>query len=292
MKTPFFKTALLASSLFFATSVFAAPTHINSKDLAKLQWQDVPFAQTIQTQLKQNQGQSLNLAGIVSPVAAYRIPANQGALSIEITSPVLDEGVFVPSVVVLDSQFNIATTLDSKQFQFSEERGIAPNRFTAELNLTPTASQDYVYLLVYTTAEDVNGVTTIPHPAKLYAKAAGNQPPAIKDIEVRHGLNGEVRVNVTNSTGTRIIGLPTTVFTGSKQTQTVGQSAPAVAQPTKNNKAIEAPVDKDTETYFNQAVTKALKAGDVNKAMNLVNEAEKLGLTSPRKIFLKLVSAK
>ena len=52
------------------------------------------------------------------------------------------------------------------------------------------------------------------------------------------------------------------------------------------------PVDQDTEAYFNQAVTKALKANDVNKAMNLVNEAEKLGLTSPRQTFLKQVSSK
>lgn len=37
---------------------------------------------------------------------------------------------------------------------------------------------------------------------------------------------------------------------------------------------------------------KALKAGNINKAMNLVNEAEKLGLNQPRKIFLKQIYAK
>ena len=51
-------------------------------------------------------------------------------------------------------------------------------------------------------------------------------------------------------------------------------------------------MDKDTEAYFKQAVSKALKDNDVNRALNLVNEAEKLGLSSPRKIFLKQVSSK
>ena len=72
----------------------------------------------------------------------------------------------------------------------------------------------------------------------------------------------------------------------------VPHSATTQNAPVTSNKAVEMPVDKDTEAYFNQAVTKALKAGDVNKAMNLVNEAEKLGLTSPRQIFLKHVSSK
>ncbi len=51
-------------------------------------------------------------------------------------------------------------------------------------------------------------------------------------------------------------------------------------------------VDKETEAYFNQSVKNALKQNDINRALNLVNEAEKLGLTSPRKIFLQHVSSK
>lgn len=193
----------------------------------------------------------------------------------------------MPTAVVLDSQFNVAATYPSSEFKFQEASGFKDNRFVADLNLTPAAGQDYLYLLVYTTQQDVAKTTMVPPPAKVYAKATGKQPPAINDIEVKHSLNGEVIVNATTSNGTKFIGLPTTVFSSNKASKQVG-----TVQPVVNSQAVNTAVDKDTETYFNQAVTKALKAKDINKAMNLVNEAERLGLKSPRQTFLKQVSLK
>lgn len=236
---------------------------------------------------QQKQAFTNQFAGIASPVAAYRIPATQGSVEIEIESPVLEDHVFMPTAVVLDSQFNVAATYPSSEFKFQEAGGFKDNRFVADLNLTPAAGQDYLYLLVYTTQQDVAKTTMVPHPAKVYAKATGKQPPAINDIEVKHSLNGEVIVNATTSNGTKFIGLPTTVFSSNKASKQVG-----TVQPVVNSQAVNTAVDKDTETYFNQAVTKALKAKDINKAMNLVNEAERLGLKSPRQTFLKQVSLK
>lgn len=236
---------------------------------------------------QQKQAFTSQFAGIASPVAAYRIPATQGSVEIEIESPVLEDHVFMPTAVVLDSQFNVAATYPSSEFKFQEASGFKDNRFVADLNLTPAAGQDYWYLLVYTTQQDVAKTTMVPHPAKVYAKATGKQPPAINDIEVKHSLNGEVIVNATTSNGTKFIGLPTTVFSSNKASKQVG-----TVQPVVNSQAVNTAVDKDTETYFNQAVTKALKAKDINKAMNLVNEAERLGLKSPRQTFLKQVSLK
>ena len=272
-----------------ANSSVGTPVHINSTELAQVQWQDVSFDQTMKTALTEQQKQAFTnqFAGIASPVAAYRIPATQGSVEIEIESPVLEDHVFMPTAVVLDSQFNVAATYPSSEFKFQEAGGFKDNRFVADLNLTPAAGQDYLYLLVYTTQQDVAKTTMVPHPAKVYAKATGKQPPAINDIEVKHSLNGEVIVNATTSNGTKFIGLPTTVFSSNKASKQVG-----TVQPVVNSQAVNTAVDKDTETYFNQAVTKALKAKDINKAMNLVNEAERLGLKSPRQTFLKQVSLK
>ncbi|MDD7569720.1 MAG: maltose operon protein MalM [[Actinobacillus] rossii] len=294
MKKTLFSTALLLANMFvvlpsMANSSVGTPVHINSTELAQVQWQDVSFDQTMKTALIEQQKQAFTnqFAGIASPVAAYRIPATQGSVEIEIESPVLEEHVFMPTAVVLDSQFNVAATYPSSEFKFQEASGFKDNRFVADLNLTPAAGQDYLYLLVYTTQQDVAKTTMVPHPAKVYAKATGKQPPAINDIEVKHSLNGEVIVNATTSNGTKFIGLPTTVFSSNKASKQVG-----TVQPVVNSQAVNTAVDKDTETYFNQAVTKALKAKDINKAMNLVNEAERLGLKSPRQTFLKQVSLK
>lgn len=288
------KKTLLATALFFTSALsFANPAHINSKALSQLQWQDVTFSQTMKTSLSEQQSQAFtsHFAGTESPIAAYRIPANQGSLTIEVTSPILDKNLFVPSAVIFDSKFNIAATYPSSTFKFQEERGLKPNRLEAELNLTPVAGQDYIYLLIYTTADDLAKTTMVPHPAKTFAKATGKQPPAIPDIQVNHSRHGEMQVKVTNSQGTQFIGLPTTLFEKKATTQVgkVEQTTATMRMPTA--KAVDMPVDKDTEAYFNQAVKKALKQNDVNKALNLVNEAEKLGLTSPRQIFLKQVSS-
>ncbi|MGQ8821138.1 maltose operon protein MalM [Bibersteinia trehalosi] len=285
MKKRFITTLSLASLLFSYPSLAGhlAPTpHINSQELAKIQWQDVALTQEVKTNLVEKQQQSFTtaFAGIASPVAAYRIPANQGTLNIEIESSVLEKNLFVPNVIVLDSHFNIAATYSSADFTLLEERGLKGNRLSAELKLTPVANQDYIYLLVYTTKQDLDKSTTIPHPAKVYAKATGKQPPSIKDIEVKHSLSGEIYLNVNGLNDSKFIGLPTTIF-NSHQPQTQIASA-------HNQRTTE--VDKDTEHYFNQAVQKALKAKDINKALNLINEAEKLGLSTPRQIFLKNVN--
>ncbi|OOF52365.1 maltose operon protein MalM [Rodentibacter trehalosifermentans] len=297
MKKTLFSTALLLANMFVVLPSAATSNHINSTVLSQLNWQDVSYSETLTTSLNAQQKQSfiVPLAGMESPVAAYRIPANQGTLEIHIASPVAKDHVFIPSAVVLDSQFNIAARYPSSEFKFEGERGLQPNRFVADLNLTPAPNQDYIYLLVYTTAQDVQKTTMVPHPAKSFAKATGKQPPAIADIEVKHSSYGEISVNVTAADGTRFIGIPTAIFSGKKSepSQPVGQ---AVSQPvqktTTNTKAVVTAVDKETEAYFKQAVTNALKQNDVNRALNLVNEAEKLGLTSPRKIFLQQVSSK
>lgn len=100
-----------------------------------------------------------------------------------------------------------------------------------------------------------------------------------------HSLNGQIHISVSGQNDTKFIGLPNTIFNQDKVNSKV--ITPNVSA---NSKAIKTDVDEGTENYFNQAVRKALKAKDVNKALNLVNEAEKLGLTTPRQIFLKNVN--
>ncbi|AUI66398.1 MULTISPECIES: maltose operon protein MalM [Glaesserella] len=283
MKT---KLTLILSSLFFAAQLSATTLQPTKAELAKIQWQDVALSQKNETNVATLANK---LAGASGSVVAYKIPANQGTIKLNITSPVQkDNTVFVPNALILDAQFNPAMSYPSSQFKFSEERGLNPAQYEAELNLTPTANQDFIYLLVYTTEQNLQGKTTMTHPAKLLAKAKGNQPPAIADISVVHTNQGKVNVEVDGIQSSQFIGLNGPLFEAKTPTPTqVG----TVATTPKATKSAQ-PVEQSTEDYFNQAVLKALKNNDVNKAMNLVNEAEQLGLKQPRQIFIKHVSAK
>ncbi|UKH18770.1 maltose operon protein MalM [Actinobacillus pleuropneumoniae] len=288
--------AFLSSVLFTSVAMAATPS---KTELSRFGWQDVTFSQKIVNELSEKQIRTFSqtLAGTNSAVIGYKIPANQGTLKIKVSSLVVDnDHIFVPNVLVLDANFNESLTYPASQFKVVEERGFEGGQIQAELNLTPATGQDFIYLLIYTTEKDLAGQTTFTHPVKLYEKAKGNQPPAIADLQVKHTNSGQIQINVDGVQSTQFVGLGNVANGGAlfetKPTvsQTVGEEVQAVKNPQKNAKPKA--VEKTTEQYFNEAVTQALKNNDISKAMNLVNEAEQLGLSSPRQIFLKQVSAK
>ncbi|MDE8034164.1 maltose operon protein MalM [Actinobacillus equuli subsp. equuli] len=294
MKT---KIAAFLSSVLFASVAMAATP--SKTELSRFGWQDVTFSQKIVNELSEKQIRTFSqtLAGTNSAIIGYKIPANQGTLKIKVSSLVVDnDHIFVPNILVLDANFNESLTYPASQFKVVEERGFEGGQIQAELSLTPATGQDFIYLLIYTTEKDLAGQTTFTHPVKLYEKAKGNQPPAIADLLVKHTNSGQIQINVDGIQSTQFVGLGNVANGGAlfeaKPTvaQTVGAEIQAVKNPQKNAKPKA--VEKTTEQYFNEAVTQALKNNDISKAMNLVNEAEQLGLSSPRQIFLKQVSAK
>lgn len=283
------KLTLALSALILSLSAQAlSPTQ---SELAKVAWQPLNLDQQ---QTATIAAQNLSpIQGASGAVVGYKIPATQGAIKVQIKSPVQkDNTVFVPNVLVLDSHFTPSLTYSAKQFQFSDERGLSPAQYQAELSLTPTPNQDFLYLLIYTTEQDLQGKTQMTHPAKLLAKAKGNQPPAIADIEVSHSNQGQVIVEVDGVQSSQFIGLNSPLFESKPQTVAKPQTAaqPVVAAAKTEPQKMTQPVESSTEQYFNQAVLKALQSNDINKAMNLVNEAEQLGLKQPRQIFLKHLS--
>ena len=68
-------------------------------------------------------------------------------------------------------------------------------------------------------------------------------------------------------------------------------AAPAVAPAPAPAKKSE-PVLTDTEAYFNQAIKQAVAKGDVDKALKLLDEAERLGSTTARSTFISSVKGK
>jgi maltose operon protein len=48
----------------------------------------------------------------------------------------------------------------------------------------------------------------------------------------------------------------------------------------------------DTESYFNRAIKQAAEKGDIDKALKLLNEAERLGSKTARATFISSVKGK
>ena len=78
---------------------------------------------------------------------------------------------------------------------------------------------------------------------------------------------------------------------------TVGNTAaPAYAAPAAAVAAAPAakaePMLNDTESYFNNGIKQAVAKGDIDKALKLMNEAERLGSKSARSTFIGAVKGK
>ena len=278
----------------------AAPT-IPTAALQQLTWTPVDQSKTQPTQLA-NAGQRLDVAGITGPVAAYSVPANIGELTLTLSSEVNKQtSVFAPNVLILDQNMTPSAFFPSSYFTYQEPGVMSADRLEGVMRLTPALGQQKLYVLVFTTDKDLQQTTTLLDPAKAYAKGVGNAVPDIPDPIARHTTDGLLKLKVkTSSSSSVLVGPlfgssgPGPVTVGNTAAPAVTYAAPAVAvaapapQPVKKSE----PMLNDTESYFNQAIKDAVAKGDVDKALKLLDEAERLGSKSARSTFISSVKGK
>ncbi|RKQ40297.1 maltose operon protein MalM [Enterobacter sp. R1(2018)] len=285
--------------------VSAAPA-VPASALQQLQWTPVTQNKVHTTNLATG-GQSLNADNIVGPVAAYSVPANIGELTITLTSQVDKNTVYAPNVLVLDQNLHPAAFFPSSFFTYQEPGVMSDNRLEGTFKLTPALGQQKLYLLVFTTNKDTQQTTTMVDPAKAYAKGNGNAIPDIPDPIATHGTTGTLKLRASTSSGSSILvgplfgssgPDPVTVGNTAAPATAYAAPAPAATYAAPATAPVSAPAEKsepilnDTESYYNQAIKQAVDKGDVDKALKLLNEAERLGSTSARKTFISSVKGK
>ncbi|MDE9615663.1 maltose operon protein MalM [Citrobacter portucalensis] len=278
----------------------AAPA-IPTAALQQLTWTPVDQSKTQSTQLA-TAGQRLDVAGITGPVAAYSVPANIGELTLTLSSEVNKQtSVFAPNVLILDQNMTPSAFFPSSYFTYQEPGVMSADRLEGVMRLTPALGQQKLYVLVFTTDKDLQKTTTLLDPAKAYAKGVGNAIPDIPDPIARHTTDGLLKLKVkTSSSSSVLVGPlfgssgPGPVTVGNTAAPAVAYAAPAAAvaapapQPVKKSE----PMLNDTESYFNQAIKDAVAKGDVDKALKLLDEAERLGSKSARSTFISSVKGK
>ena len=290
----------LANVNFVPQNTTSAPA-IPTAALQQLVWTPVDQSKTQTTQLS-TAGQSLNVPGITGPVAAYSVPANIGELAITLTSEVNKQtSVFAPNVLILDQNMTPSAFFPGEYFTYQEPGVMSADRLEGVMRLTPALGQQKLYVLVFTTEKDLQQTTTLLDPAKAYAKGVGNAVPDIPDPIARHTTDGLLKLKVkTSSSSSVLVGPlfgssgPGPVTVGNTAAPAVTYAAPAAAvaapapQPVKKSE----PMLNDTESYFNQGIKDAVAKGDVDKALKLLDEAERLGSTTARSTFISSVKGK
>ena len=286
----------LADVNYVPQNTSAAPA-IPTTALQQLTWTPVDQSKTQSTQLSTG-GQQLNVAGISGPVAAYSVPANIGEITLTLSSEVNKQtSVFAPNVLILDQNMTPSAYFPSSYFTYQEPGVMSADRLEGVIRLTPALGQQKLYVLVFTTDKDLQQTTTLLDPAKAYAKGVGNAIPDIPDPIARHTTDGLLKLKVkTNSSSSVLVGPlfgssgPGPVTVGNTAAPATTYTAAPAAAPAPTKKA--EPVLNDTETYFNNAIKQAVKNGDVDKALKLLDEAERLGSTTARSTFISSVKGK
>ncbi|MCU7792149.1 MalM family protein [Aeromonas caviae] len=235
----------------------------------------------------------------MSYFAAYRLPANTGNLAITLASQV-SKTVLVPKVVMLDAQFKVTRVLGESVFTYQPAHLLDNDRIEGKVFVDrsmPGNPATETYMVVYAPADELSGSTTILHPAKAFARANGTVEPDIKDPVIPHSPWGLLQIKVVDMAKGQ--GLEAVFKPEYSDKVAMSQAKPAttaVAATAATTAAVAAAPSKpapamlsETESFYNAQIEKAVKAGDIDKAMQLVNEAERAGSTKAKSVFIDAV---
>jgi maltose operon protein len=282
--------APLATYADTPANVSVAPA-ISTATLQSLPWQPLVPPVTQDVQLN-NVSPQINQGQIQGAVAAFALPADRGSLEIQLISLANKNSIYAPSVLVLDEHMRPAAYYPSSYFAYQPPGVMSADRLEGTLKLTPALGQKQIYLLVYTTQQDLTKTTTLTNPAKAYAQGVGNAVPDIPDPIASHSTSGTLKLKVTAEQGASNIMIGMLQSAPATPPVVVGAAAPAAPAPAPVATAPAEPMLNDTEAYFNNGIKQAVKAGDIDKALKLMNEAEKLGSTTARETFIGSVKGK
>lgn len=272
-----FRTLLLSGCVALAgcqSADFVQPTSADvvapATIFSSLQTRDVELPSSTKVEINEY-SQLLQYAEIDSPVAAFKVPANQGTLELTISS-LISEQVFVPYAKIFDEAGNELALIDASSFEYQKPRLHWGNRLEAEFEITPMQATKNIVVVVYTDRSQLGGFTDVIHPARLDAEARGNYLPEVKDIPVPHALKGTVELEV--STSGLILSQP--------EKKTV-----ELQQPASEIKAVP-----ETQSYYLNAIESAVKANELDKALSLLDEAKALNIKGAQETFIKAVNKK
>lgn len=223
--------------------------------------------------------------------------------------------VFVPTVLLLDRNFQVTRAVDSSNFRYTPAGFMEPQRLRGRVYLDRHQGGELAgerYLVVFTTDKDLRGSTRMISEARLYARARGLANPGLPDPVAQHAATGVFRMGVgeleTSVRASRAYvrqqkGAARYVepAAGGVAAGTTGSTAsPAapvrkpVPKPSKSgSKPVGAqPMLQETQRMYDRMIEESVSVGDMDRAWRLVQEAERAGSSSARDTFLIAVEKK
>ncbi|ENC6419788.1 MalM family protein [Aeromonas veronii] len=238
--------------------------------------------------------------------AAFKLPSNSGDLKITVAG-LIDKTLFNPTVLLLDSQFKPTRTIGANIITYKPARMLDGDRvegvFTIDRSYVGNPNNE-TYMVIYTTQATLSQTTQAMSPSKMMAKSMSVQDYGAKDPLIPHSAWGVVTLDVEDLSASALgdnfykpvyqeaidANTPIVDTTPNKLVVPVATAATAATSVAGATVAKPAPAMlSETEAFYQSQIEKAVKAGDIDKAMKLVNEAERAGSTKAKSVFIDAV---
>ncbi|MCE0495947.1 MalM family protein [Vibrio salinus] len=232
-------------------------------NVADLSWTKLDIPGQVQFNIDQSSQLLLNDKSS-GPVAGFVLPGDKGSLDVRLETFVSKEMTFyAPEVFVLNAQNQIVISKSFKDFKYVPAKFFDDDKFVLTFTVIPDSNRQKLRLLIFTSSEDLKGQTPILHPAKAFARARHTVEPDIDDPLAKHVPYGHFRLAVN---------------TNKVATDRVMQSTDNV------------PSGANLGSFYKKEIRKAVEAGNISKALSLLEEAKKFNVEGAKETFIESVN--
>ncbi|MGS3449209.1 MalM family protein [Klebsiella electrica] len=204
-----------------------------------------------------------------SYVAAYSVEGKQAGRSVKLSSP-LDFSVFIPSVMILDENFNVINVIKSSHFSYSED-SFGANLYKGSFSLPDGYTK--LYLLIFTTTKDASGSTVVNNELLQNSMRYDRVSDVGKfsKLAVPHSTTGRIKLELIKSADERYA------------PDEIPARTPVCLQNTPR------PVAGISAQQYYEMIRKSLSFKDYEQAIRYVREAECSGFTKARDVFFSVI---
>lgn len=210
-----------------------------------------------------------------SHFAAFKFSERSADVYVTVSALMIDDVAFAPEVILLDKNFRVKETLKFDGFQILPSSAFTRTNYIEKFKAN---AEETPYFVVYTPAEELGKTITVDHPAKVRAKEFGEVMPMVTDLEYVHSLGGRIKIEVD-----------TVKLRAFRANQPAQQP---VVTATEQPKKVITSVQPETKNFYISAIESAVAAGDIPKALSLLDEAKAINVEGAQEAFVKAVNKK
>ena len=190
---------------------------------------------------------------------AFKLSSRSGKVRLRLSSLMSNNSVVAPKLIALNNEFKIVSNTNLEQFDIKISNAFTRTQFQLNFELDATKTP---YFIIYSTYSYLGKSIKVKHPARIRAEELGEPMPMVTDPTYTYERFGKLKLSIKTL------------------------SLKANKTPEKQVEITVKPAQPETQAFYQDAITEAVNTKNMNKALNLLDEAKKLGIKDAENIFI------